>query len=407
MVRPSCPFVALYKRSPPAMFVILVPVLALPIMATIWYNSRPDREQRDEIKAARAVRRETPFTQRAWRTWRAFFWQLDFIGLFLFVVGFGLFFVTITTANSRTARWSDAHSIAQLVIGFAAIVGFVIWERYFAPHPLLPFALLRRKTVIGCCLIALFHPMAGRCASGYLYTFLQVAANQSTKSATRITAFPTLAGTITGIIGSLLARRYRTLKWFIVFGFCVQVLALGLMVRYRRATNSQGELAVVQLLRGGANGLIPFPTQALIQAAAPHEQLAAITAGWLVVYYISGGIGSAIGGSIWTNSLPGKISVYLGADAVGANQTIQEMAYNNPLGFARAFEWGSPEREALSRAQDEAQRTMVIVGTCIGVLALLSALFLTDNLRLTDDQSLPESEADLPQADRRKRGTSG
>ena len=43
---------------------------------------------------------------------------------------------------------------------------------------------------------------------------------------------------------------------------------------------------------GSANGLLPFPTQSFIQAAAPHEHLAAITAGWLVVYYMAVSIAS-------------------------------------------------------------------------------------------------------------------
>lgn len=59
------------------------------------------------------------------------------------------------------------------------------------------------------------------------------------------------------------------------------------MIRFRTSTNSNAELIVVQLLRGAGNGFIPFPTQAIIQAAAPHEHLASITAGWLVVYYLS------------------------------------------------------------------------------------------------------------------------
>ena len=202
------------------MFTILVPVIAAPIIATIWWGSRPDVHQRARLQAAkerrlrsrpRAVeraetidmlcaRREgaTPLQQRwidmqlsyhsfdlagsshrSWVSLKSIFWQLDFIGLVLFVIGFGLFFVTITTANSRTARWSDAHSIAQLVVGAVAIVAFIVWERVWAPHPLLPFALLRRKTVIGCVLIALFSPMSGRIIGQYLYTFLIVAAGVS------------------------------------------------------------------------------------------------------------------------------------------------------------------------------------------------------------------------------------
>jgi SIT family siderophore-iron:H+ symporter-like MFS transporter len=160
-------------------FIILIPILAAPIVITLYINMRPTRILRAELKAARDARRQAAsFGVRLVRGTKSFFWQLDFIGLLLFVIGFGLFFVTITTANSRTARWSDAHSIAQLVVGAVVIAAFVIWERFWAPHPLLPFALLKRKTVLGCCLVALFHPMCGRIVAGYLYTFLIVAAGQ-------------------------------------------------------------------------------------------------------------------------------------------------------------------------------------------------------------------------------------
>lgn len=103
-----------------------------------------------------------------------------------------------------------------------------------------------------------------------------------------------------------------------------------------------------------------------------------------------GGIGSAIGGSIWTNVALKKISNYVAA--AGGNTTEVQMAYNNPLGFADLYPMGSPKRDAIAKAQDEAQRIIVIVGVCVTVLGFLSALFLLDNLRLTDDQSLEESE---------------
>lgn len=101
-----------------------------------------------------------------------------------------MFFVTITLANSRTARWSDreplllipllppadlsAHAIALLILGGLFIIGFGLYEHYYAPHPLIPFRLLRNKTVIGCMLIALIHPMAGRIVNGYLNTFCKL-----------------------------------------------------------------------------------------------------------------------------------------------------------------------------------------------------------------------------------------
>lgn len=53
---------------------------------------------------------------------------------------------------------------------------------------------------------------------------------------------------------------------------------------------------------------------------------------------------------------------------------------------------GTPERQAISLAQDHAQRIMVIVGLCVSLVALLASLFLLENIRTTDEQSLPESE---------------
>lgn len=66
-----------------------------------------------------------------------------------------------------------AHAIALLILGGLFIIGFGLYEHYYAPHPLIPFRLMRNKTVIGCMLIALIHPMAGRIVSGYLNTFCQ------------------------------------------------------------------------------------------------------------------------------------------------------------------------------------------------------------------------------------------
>jgi SIT family siderophore-iron:H+ symporter-like MFS transporter len=231
------------------MFIILTPVLAMPITLTLWRYSRLDQVARTEVRAEKVARADVPLKTRLWAGTKSIFWQLDFVGLFLFTIGFGLFFTTITLANSRTSRWSDAHSIAQMVVGAILIIAFVLWERFYAPYPLLPFALLRRKTVIGCCLIALLSPMSGRIVAGYLFTFLQVAAGQSDKSATRITSFPSVAGTVTGIMAGIVARYLRVLKPIIIAGFCIQILGTGLMLMYRTSTNTQAQLAIVQLVR--------------------------------------------------------------------------------------------------------------------------------------------------------------
>jgi SIT family siderophore-iron:H+ symporter-like MFS transporter len=167
------------------------------------------------------------------------------------------------------------------------MVGFAVYEKRYAPHPLIPFYLLKNKDVIGCLLIALFHPMSGRIVNGYFYTFLLVARDESYLSASRLTSIPSFAATVIAIIGAILVRHFRRLKPALVLGFTVQTLAYGLMIRFRQSTNSRAEIIVVQILKGFGIGLISFPAQAVIQSACAHEHLAAVTATYLIVFYLT------------------------------------------------------------------------------------------------------------------------
>ncbi|KAK4056011.1 hypothetical protein OIO90_003006 [Microbotryomycetes sp. JL221] len=367
------------------MFCILTPALAFPIMLTLGIGMRKSTKK---ISVVAPTVNDNERTRLTWKQkFVSVFWQLDLVGLILFVGGAGMVLVTITIANGKGSKWSDPHCIALLVVGGLCCIGFVLWERFGARHPLIPFALMKNRTVIICMLIAVIHPAAGGVVGGYLLTFLQVAANQTTLSASRITSIASFSGTLVAAANGVLVRYIRYLKPIIVVGFVLEVLAFGLMIRYRESTNSQGELAMVQVVRGVAVGCIGFPLQATIQSVVKHEHLAAITAGYLTVYYLAGGIGSAIAGGIWTNTVPGKIVEYMN------NDTLAAQAFANPIGFIKLYPYGTPERMAVARAQDEAQRIMCITGTAIAAIGLFLAFGL-QSVKLTDDQSLNEEELD-------------
>ncbi|KAL8279884.1 hypothetical protein RQP46_007734 [Phenoliferia psychrophenolica] len=367
------------------MFCILTPALATPIILTLVVGTRahkvkPEAENGEKSDPVVPVVVTRSFKEKAIHI----FWQLDVIGLVLLVGGIGLVLVTVTIANGKVSRWSDAHSIAMLVIGALGSVAFVLWEKFGARHPLLPFALLTNRTVIACIPT---HPLASSASQLLTTRTLEVlvAANQSTTSALRITSQPSFVGTLTAVVAGVVTRYTRRLKPLIIFGFCVEILAIGLMIRYRTSTNSQAELAIVQVIRGFGVGCIGFPVQAAIQTEAKHEHVAAITASYLLIYYLSGGIGSAIGGGIWTNLVPQKLDAYMG------NSTLAASAYGNPLGFIVKYKVGTPERAAVARAHDETQRIIVIVGLCVAVCGLIASLFIR-NVRLPETQSLEDDD---------------
>jgi SIT family siderophore-iron:H+ symporter-like MFS transporter len=152
---------------------------------------------------------------------------------------------------------------------------------------MIPFVLLKKRDVIGCVLIAIFHPMSGRVVNGYFYTFLIVARDETYLSAGRLTSIPSFAATVVAIIASIATRYIRRLKPVIIMGFAIQTLAYGLMIRFRQSTNSQAEVIIVQILKGFGIGMISFPTQAVIQSACAHEHLAAVTATYLIIFYLT------------------------------------------------------------------------------------------------------------------------
>lgn len=68
-----------------------------------------------------------------------------------------------------------AHTIILFIIGGLSSIGFIVWEIYGASQPLLPFYLMKNKTVILGMLLGIAHPAAGNIANDYFYTFLVVA----------------------------------------------------------------------------------------------------------------------------------------------------------------------------------------------------------------------------------------
>jgi SIT family siderophore-iron:H+ symporter-like MFS transporter len=96
--------------------------------------------------------------------------------------------------------------------------------------------------------------------------------------------------------------------------------------------------------------------------------------------------------------VPSKIEQYFAP----LNATLGQQAYADPFTFATEWAMGTPERAAVARAQDEAQRLIVIVGTCVCALGLLTSIFLITNVRLPDTQSIEENETKAEELVREK-----
>jgi len=146
------------------MWAIIYPVCALPLVVALYIASSRAK------KAGALSNYQSAFKRDGMgNTLLALFWQLDVPGIILMIAMFALILVPFTLAGGVKETWGTAHVIAPLVVGVCLIPVFVLYERR-APHPLVPFHLLKDRSVwaalglpacltaFGTCKVATFTP---------------------------------------------------------------------------------------------------------------------------------------------------------------------------------------------------------------------------------------------------------
>ncbi|KFA55259.1 hypothetical protein S40293_04988 [Stachybotrys chartarum IBT 40293] len=361
------------------MFCIIYPVCALPLIVSLWFVSRRAKRMGlldDYTSSFRSLGYQNFLLK--------LFWLLDVPGIILVIAVFALILVPLTLAGGFEATWDAPHVIAPLVIGFLCIPVFVVWELR-APHPLVPFRLMKDRSIWAPMGIALFLNFTWYMQADYLYTVLIVAFNFSIDMALRVTSLYSFVSVIVGPIIGLVAYRVRRLKVFVVAGTAVFMLAFGLMIHYRGGTSNDARVGLIaaQVLLGIGGGLFPYTAQASLQVHLKHEYLAVMTGLYLATYNVGSALGNAVSGAMWTQVLPARLELSLR----DINSTLAMSAYADPFTAIAEYPVGTPERDAIIDAYRYIQRLLTIVGICLCVFLIVFGA-LTRNPKLNDEQTL-------------------
>lgn len=78
------------------------------------------------------------------------------IGIILVTAGFSILLIPFNIYNRAPDGWKSGYIIAMIVLGFFLLVAFVLWERFFAKVPFIPFHFLVDRTILGACLLDAF-----------------------------------------------------------------------------------------------------------------------------------------------------------------------------------------------------------------------------------------------------------
>lgn len=367
------------------MWCIIYPVCTMPLIISLTLVGRRARKHGLLEKYSEAVGAVSwgPFLTDL-------FWRLDVIGIILMIALFALILVPLTIAGGFEASWTAPHVLAPLIVGVCTIPVFVLWQLR-APHPLVPFYLIKDRAIWGALGIALLLNWSWYMQGDYLFSVLQIAFDFDTMTATRVSSFYSFFSVVSGSILGLVVYKVRRLKIFIVAGTCLFMVAFGLLIRYRGDADGSSRAGVIgaQVVLGIAGGMFPYPAQASLQAALKHENLAVMTGLYLATYNVGSAFGNAVSGAIWTQTLPGQLEQRL---APFGNATLATWAYGDPFAFSLRYPVGTPERQAVIDSYKFAQRLLTITGICLCVPLIAFAAVLR-NPKLNDEQTL----ADDPQ----------
>lgn len=120
-------------------FSIVLPIVVLPLAGLLYWNQR---------KAQRAGLLKTEPVKITAESLKKYAIEVDLPGILLLAAGLALFLLPFSLWSYQADEWRSPMIICMIIFGGLLIIGFVVYERYFAIKTFIPFELLTDRTVL-------------------------------------------------------------------------------------------------------------------------------------------------------------------------------------------------------------------------------------------------------------------
>ncbi|KAH7362739.1 major facilitator superfamily domain-containing protein [Plectosphaerella cucumerina] len=375
------------------MWAIVTPVVALPLLLTLFIRKLKDRKQypADVLRprVLRDIRADDPLHVKAYQL----LWiELDAPGCFLLIAGLALILIPVSLTGARNSgAWeNNGGFIAMVVIGAILFVAFVVWDYFFAKKPFIPFRLIKDRTIIAACTLCILDFIHYSLFSVFFPSYLQVAGHFSPGHATRIDNSLRVSFQIVSMVGAIGMRYTKRAKIWVLIGVPLCVLGQGLQIYFvningERPAN-EASFIVAKVLVGIGRGLYQTAAQVAVQAVVARDEVAIATGVFFASMNLGGAIGTSISGAIWRSNLVSKLTAYLPTAAKG-----QANAIFGSIVVAQKYAAGTVERAAIDQAYRETQELLAIAATC-ALAPMIIAMWFIKNVDLTEDEGVEEEE---------------
>jgi hypothetical protein len=297
--------------------------------------------------------------------------EFDLVGLLLLSAGFAFFLLPFNLYTTQAKGWGSAMIICFLVFGLFLIAAFLVWERFFARISLIPWALLRDRTILCTCMVGFTLFMTTMCWNPFFSSYLQVVHGLNVTNTSYLVqssiVVQIVANIATGVVISLTGR-YKAISLYLALPLIV--LGTGLLVHFREPSQYLGYIAMCNIFVNFGFGTLMLTVEIGILAATSAQQYFAITIALLNLFcYIGSAVGYTIASAIWQGVMPGKLALHLPLQRQG-NLTTIFGSIEEQLGY----EWGSPVRLAIQASYGDTWRFLLITAVSLWALGLASML---------------------------------
>ncbi|KAI1865274.1 hypothetical protein JX265_008321 [Neoarthrinium moseri] len=343
-------------------FSIIVPFVSLSLWVLLVINYR--KAKRQGVLPVRAASGRT-----RWQSFVHYVLEFDIIGVLILVAGLALFLLSFNIYSYQTNGWRQPIIICFIVFGGLLIIGFGVWEKWFARVNFIPFELLRDRTCLGAFIVAGSVFVSFYLWDSYFYNFLLVVNGLSVVDATYMLNIYSVGSCLWSFAVGWAIRVTGRFKWIATyFAIPLTILGAGLMINFREPNVNIGYIVMCQIFIALAGGGIVITEQIAALAATSHQYVAVVLAIEGMFSSVGGAIGSTVATAIWTGIFPSKLAAYLPAEEQGNLTTIYG-DINTQLGYPI----GTPTRAAIVRAYGETQKLMLIAATAVLVIPWAAA----------------------------------
>ncbi|KAI6162553.1 major facilitator superfamily domain-containing protein [Pisolithus thermaeus] len=296
--------------------------------------------------------------------------ELDFVGLFSFVGG--VVCLLLGFQFSQTS-WSDAKTIALLVVGCTLLVLGGVNEVITTRSAIVPARLFKTRTTAILLVSAVLHAITFFTASYYLPLYYQVLGASATGAGIRMIPF-SLGTAIMSIVAGVLNSRTGKCRPIIWFAYATMTLGWGLMTMLDYNSNNAEKELYPFVATLGVGCLFQVPIIA-IQAAMPIKDMATASSAFMFLRTVGGAVGISVGEAIISSLLSKKMASIPGIGSYVSGSTAALL--NDDVSYLHLI----PDvavRDALLHAYSRSISAIWIMNSPISGAALILTLFLRE-----------------------------